>query len=121
MNSSLVPLTTAQGQVPALVAASGELAGMRFLEFFAANIRNPHTRRAQCFTACFDEPVAAHNSRVASCQLPSAASTVEPAGAGASAALSLVRSFRLIAASGSLKAFSSLTIAPVIKSIIAGH
>ena len=32
--------------VPALVAAAGERAGMRFLEFFAANIRNPHTRRA---------------------------------------------------------------------------
>jgi hypothetical protein len=24
----------------------GECASMRFLEFFAANIRNPHTRRA---------------------------------------------------------------------------
>ena len=33
-------------QVPALVAAAGEHAGTRFLEFFAANIRNPHTRRA---------------------------------------------------------------------------
>jgi hypothetical protein len=32
--------------VPVLVAAAGERAGMRFLEFFAANIRNPHTRRA---------------------------------------------------------------------------
>src|SRR6266446_1402915 len=32
--------------VPELVAAAGERAGMRFLEFFAANIRNPHTRRA---------------------------------------------------------------------------
>ena len=32
--------------VPALVATAGERAGMRFLEFFAANIRNPHTRRA---------------------------------------------------------------------------
>ena len=28
---------------PALVAASGERAGIRFLEFFAANIRNSHT------------------------------------------------------------------------------
>jgi hypothetical protein len=46
MNSSLVPLTTAQGQVPALVVVAGERASMRFLEFFAANIRNPHTRRA---------------------------------------------------------------------------
>src|SRR5207248_1252669 len=29
-----------------LVAAAGERSSMRFLEFFAANIRNPHTRRA---------------------------------------------------------------------------
>jgi site-specific recombinase XerD len=32
--------------VPALIAAAGERAALRFLEFFAANIRNPHTRRA---------------------------------------------------------------------------
>ena len=32
--------------LPALVAEAGERASMRFLEFFAANIRNPHTRRA---------------------------------------------------------------------------
>ena len=32
--------------LPALVAAAGERAGIRFLEFFAATIRNPHTRRA---------------------------------------------------------------------------
>jgi site-specific recombinase XerD len=32
--------------LPALVAASGERAGVRFLEFFAAAIRNPNTRRA---------------------------------------------------------------------------
>jgi hypothetical protein len=31
---------------PALVAAAGERACVRFLEFFTANIRNPHTRRA---------------------------------------------------------------------------
>lgn len=35
-----------QQQLPALVAAAGERAEIRFLEFFAANIRNPHTRRA---------------------------------------------------------------------------
>jgi site-specific recombinase XerC len=33
-------------RVPELVAAAGERARMRFLEFFAANIRNPHTCRA---------------------------------------------------------------------------
>ena len=32
--------------VPAIVAAAGERAGTRFLEFFAAQIRNPHTRQA---------------------------------------------------------------------------
>ena len=31
---------------PALVAAAGERAEMRFLEFFAADIRDPHRRRA---------------------------------------------------------------------------
>ena len=43
-NRALVPLSGVQ--LPALVAAAGERASMRFLEFFAANIRNPHTRRA---------------------------------------------------------------------------
>ena len=32
--------------LPALVAAAGERAEIRFLEFFASAIRNPHTRRA---------------------------------------------------------------------------
>jgi len=32
--------------VPSLIAASGARASMRFLEFFAAQIHNPHTRRA---------------------------------------------------------------------------
>jgi site-specific recombinase XerD len=32
--------------VPALIAAAGERTGPRFLEFFAANICNPHTRSA---------------------------------------------------------------------------
>ena len=30
---------------PSLMAAAGERAGTRFLEFFASTIRNPHTRR----------------------------------------------------------------------------
>ena len=42
--NQLVPISSPS--LPALVAAAGERAGMRFLEFFAANIRNPHTRRA---------------------------------------------------------------------------
>src|SRR4051812_9548331 len=37
---------TASPTLPTLVAASGKRAGVRFLEFFAAAIRNPHTRRA---------------------------------------------------------------------------
>ena len=32
--------------VPALIVAAGDRASLRFLEFFAADIRNPHTRRA---------------------------------------------------------------------------
>ncbi len=32
--------------VPALITRAGEKAGSRYMEFFAANIRNPHTRRA---------------------------------------------------------------------------
>jgi site-specific recombinase XerD len=36
----------ARATVPALVASAGERAGIRFLEFFASNIRNPNTRRA---------------------------------------------------------------------------
>jgi len=49
--------------VPALIAASGERASLRFLEFFAANIRNPHTRRAygravaEFLTWCDDQGV----------------------------------------------------------------
>jgi hypothetical protein len=42
--NQLVPISSPA--LPALIAASGERASMRFLEFFAANIRNPHTRRA---------------------------------------------------------------------------
>src|SRR5256885_14028876 len=32
--------------LPQLVSAAGDKAEIRFLEFFAAQIRNPHTRRA---------------------------------------------------------------------------
>jgi hypothetical protein len=32
--------------VPALIAAAGDGAGWRYIEFFTANIRNPNTRRA---------------------------------------------------------------------------
>jgi site-specific recombinase XerC len=46
MAHDLIPLDAGSPALPALVAASGERAGLRFLEFFAAAIRNPHTRRA---------------------------------------------------------------------------
>ncbi len=42
---TLVP-KPAMSSLPALVKATGRRAGIRFLEFFAAQIRNPHTRRA---------------------------------------------------------------------------
>lgn len=43
--NQLAPLGAVAG-IPALITAAGERAGLRFLEFFAANIRNPNTRRA---------------------------------------------------------------------------
>ena len=43
MNQLVV--STAQ-HAPALIAAAGERASHRFVEFFTAQIRNPHTRRA---------------------------------------------------------------------------
>jgi hypothetical protein len=43
----MTQLTTLPSQsLPALIAAAGDRAQTRFLEFFASNIRNPHTRRA---------------------------------------------------------------------------
>ncbi|WP_421381060.1 tyrosine-type recombinase/integrase (plasmid) [Paraburkholderia sp. DD10] len=40
-------LTTLNGiPMPAVITAAGDRAGVRFLEFFASAIRNPHTRRA---------------------------------------------------------------------------
>src|SRR5271155_6117661 len=46
MNELVLTGTTSAPALPALVAAAGARASMRFLEFFATNIRNPHTRRA---------------------------------------------------------------------------
>ena len=43
---ALTPLPDTTDLVPALIAAAGEQAGWRYAEFFTANIRNPHTRRA---------------------------------------------------------------------------
>ena len=40
------PVRLPSHPAPALVAAAGERAAYRFLEFFTAQIRNPHTRRA---------------------------------------------------------------------------
>ncbi|WP_244851809.1 tyrosine-type recombinase/integrase [Caballeronia sp. SL2Y3] len=39
-------LTVVTRSLPALVTSAGDRAGIRFLEFFASAIRNPHTRRA---------------------------------------------------------------------------
>src|ERR1700722_14894584 len=43
--NQLAPISTST-VLPALIAVAGDRASRRFLEFFAANIRNPHTRRA---------------------------------------------------------------------------
>ncbi|MDN8084116.1 tyrosine-type recombinase/integrase [Burkholderia multivorans] len=45
MANAVLALPT-EATVPVLVASAGERAGLRFLEFFAAAIRNQHTRRA---------------------------------------------------------------------------
>jgi site-specific recombinase XerD len=42
--TALVPLSSPS--LPVLITAAGDQAARRFLEFFAANIRNAHTRRA---------------------------------------------------------------------------
>src|SRR5260370_5703005 len=46
MKNQLVPAGASSSHLPALVATSGEQAARRFLEFFASNIRNRHTRLA---------------------------------------------------------------------------
>jgi hypothetical protein len=42
--------------VPLLVAASGDTASWRYVEFFTANIRNPNTRRAYARACSQFEP-----------------------------------------------------------------
>src|SRR3984957_11453205 len=44
-NQELV-VSGASAGVPATIANAGQRAGLRFIEFFTANIRNPNTRRA---------------------------------------------------------------------------
>ncbi len=46
MNLTLPVPVAASVHLPTLITAAGDQASKRFLEFFAANIRNPHTRRA---------------------------------------------------------------------------
>ena len=46
MNGESRQLRLLGAHVPVLITAAGDHARLRFLEFFAANIRNPHTRRA---------------------------------------------------------------------------
>jgi site-specific recombinase XerD len=47
--NQLAPITASYA--PVLVAASGPRASYRFLEFFTANIRNSHMRRAYALAA----------------------------------------------------------------------
>ncbi len=56
--NQLAPITASYA--PALVAAGGPRASYHFLEFFTAQIRNPHTRRAgaRAATEFFDWPAA---------------------------------------------------------------
>jgi len=61
--NQLVPINSSAAVLPVLVAAAGERTSMRFLEFFAADIRNPHTRRAYYRAA--EESLAALAERAA--------------------------------------------------------
>ena len=62
--TSLTRFSPALTALPALVIGAGERAEIRFLEFFASTIRNPHTRRAYAravtdfLTWCADAGVA---------------------------------------------------------------
>lgn len=44
-SGGLIPLPNTQ-LLPSLVAAAGDQASWRYIDFFTANIRNPNTRRA---------------------------------------------------------------------------
>ena len=46
LDQTAVVNTGGGGTVPVIIAAAGEQASWRYVEFFTANIRNPHTRRA---------------------------------------------------------------------------
>lgn len=46
MVTSLLPAKQMSLPVPAVIAAAGNKAAWRFVEFFTANIRNPNTRAA---------------------------------------------------------------------------
>ena len=42
-------------RIPAAIAVGGEKTAFRFLEFFTAHIRHPHTRRACVHVAAYIE------------------------------------------------------------------
>jgi len=46
MMANELVITGSQSFIPVQVAAAGEQAAIRFIEFFTANIRNPNTRAA---------------------------------------------------------------------------
>ncbi len=46
MDGSLLVTQTSSPTLPAVIAAAGEPAAMRFIEFFTANIRNRNARAA---------------------------------------------------------------------------
>ena len=44
--NQVAPLSSSYGQLPDVIGAAGARASYRFIEFFTAQIRNPHTRPA---------------------------------------------------------------------------
>jgi hypothetical protein len=60
-NAVLIGSGSSDCIVPALIAGAGDAAGWRYVEFFTANIRNPHTRRA--YARAFWRTAARSNTR----------------------------------------------------------
>ncbi len=100
--------------VPALVAAAGEAAAWRYVEFFAANIRNPNTRRAYA-RACGDF-LGWCERRFFPPDAAPAAADAAPAAADAAGRLAAIRPFDVAAY---IEALQGRLTAPSVKQQLA--
>jgi hypothetical protein len=100
-------------KLPMLVTAAGERAGIRFLEFFAANVRNPHTRRA--YTRAAEEFLAWRVERPCRRSAPCNRFTSRP-GSRPTLTSSAITSFRATGTTVYLKNGGTLEKAPAMAS-----